>query len=145
MELLRLVPTNSATANFTHMNYTSFIPPHGTTVTHVMNAAERRRAGRLAYAASAIFELQTLTKACGIKKFQASGHGKRYTLSMTSDTAYVSFSNVAPPWVLPLQSKLEGKCTLQSWLGCQDPTFVARLIKNGYKQIRDQKSKLGKP
>lgn len=127
------------------MNYSSYIPPVGTTVTRVMTAAERRSAGRLSYASAAISELQTITKVSGVKKFKASGHGKRYTLTMSGDTAYVSFSNVAPPWVLPLQSKLEGQCTLQSWLQCQDPTFVARFVKNAYKQIRDQKSKLRKP
>lgn len=129
-------------------DYHSYIPPHGTTVTRVMTREERRHVGRIEYAKTAARELRLMsTLFNGAAKFiNAGSYGCTVSLHFSKVAVLVQFSArdgiiwTPSPMRLPYTADCEGRTTFHSWLAGQDPTFIARLLKNAHKKLRDHKA-----
>jgi hypothetical protein len=130
-------------------NYQSYIPPHGTTVIRTMSGAERRHAGRLAYAREAERELRCMTSLpYGTPVVSACSNGYRVILKFGKVSVLAQFRNASRmgytytfmDMIFPYEAEHSGTNTFTKWLSDQDPTFTARLLKNAHKQLRDHRS-----
>lgn len=133
--------------NFYMKDYLSHIPPYGTTITRPMTRGERRHVGRVAYAQYAERELYLILTVLGgtTKTVTAGSYGYKVTLHFNKADALVEFRSrngmFAPsPMRFQYSTDCNGRQTLHSWLASQDPTFIARLLKNARKQLFDYKS-----
>lgn len=132
------------------VDYKSLIPPPGTTITRPMTFAERRHAGRISFAKYAVDELIKMSNVLGNKRrIKAVSYGTIVFLEFKENGVCVEFmsrnSMFSPsPAFLPWHENARaGQATILSWLASQDPVFVARLLKNGKRQILDMKSLAG--